>query len=309
MTRISVIIATHNRADLLSIALESVARQTLDPAAYEVIVVDNASTDKTAALIGQTSAGMPQLRYVLETRLGLSWARNAGLAAAQSPYVAYLDDDARAEPEWLEALLAAFEETTPKPQCVGGPVFLNWNGLPQRVPARFWSLLSYVSHGDRNRPLTDKEHLVGANIAFDRDALLKTGGFSTDLGRKGSKLLSGEEAQVVARIRQRGGVVFYAANAAVWHIVQPDRIRKSWLWRRIFWDGASQPVLDGVPERTRSYCALQAYRDLKRIGYFTLNAALALSRRDQERSLDFALYATQRAGRLRTHLLLLLGSA
>ena len=102
MTRISVIIATHNRADLLSIALESVARQTLDPTRYEVIVVDNASTDKTAALVKQMSTGMPQLRYIAEERLGLSWARNAGLAAAQSPYVAYLDDDARAEPIWLE---------------------------------------------------------------------------------------------------------------------------------------------------------------------------------------------------------------
>src|SRR5712671_6825521 len=105
MSRISVIIATHNRADLLAIALKSLARQTIPPAEYEVIVVDNASSDQTPAVVRQMSPAMPQVRYVFEERLGLSWARNAGLEAARAPYVAYLDDDAKAEPEWLEALL------------------------------------------------------------------------------------------------------------------------------------------------------------------------------------------------------------
>jgi len=305
--KISVIIATHNRADLVAVALESLAQQTIPGNEFEVIVVDNASSDHTPAVVQKMTAIIPRLNYVLETRLGLSWARNAGLEAAQGRLVAYLDDDARAEPGWLEALLAAFTLTTPAPACVGGPVFLNWGGLPKSVPARYWTLLSYVNYGDNDRPLSEKEYLVGANMAFDRQALIGVGGFSTQLGRQGSKLLSGEEAQVVSQIRRAGGSVYYAAKAAVWHIVQPDRVRPSWLWRRIFWDGASQPVLDGAAEKKRSYCALQAYRDVKRIVLFLLRSLIALCRRDQERSYDFALYATQRAGRLRTHLRLLLG--
>ncbi len=307
--KISVVIATHNRADLVSVALGSLAQQTLPADEFEVIVVDNASTDHTAAVVQKMSVAIPQLKYVLETRLGLSWARNAGLEAAKSPYIAYLDDDARAEPIWLEALLAVFNQAIPPPACIGGPVFLNWGGLPKTVPARYWTLLSYVNYGDGDRPLSEKEYLVGANMAFDRQALASVGGFSTQLGRQGSKLLSGEEAQVVSRIRQAGGSIYYAGKAAVWHIVQPDRVRPSWLWRRIFWDGASQPVLDGAAEQDRSYCALQAYRDMKRIVLFLARSAIALCRRDQERSFDFALHATQRAGRLRTHLLLLLGAA
>jgi glucosyl-dolichyl phosphate glucuronosyltransferase len=309
MPRISVIIATHNRAGLLAIALESLARQTLPASEFEVIVVDNASSDGTATLVAKMSAAMMNLRYISETRLGLSWARNAGLEGAQSRYVAYLDDDARAEPEWLEALLQVFTGTVPAPACIGGPVYLNWAGLPQRVPARYWPLLSYLNYGTEDRPLLEREYLVGANMAFQRELLVQIGGFSTQLGRQGAKLLSGEEAQVVALIRQQRESIWYASRAAVWHVVQPDRIRATWLWRRIFWDGASQPVLDGASAKSRSYCALQAVRDVKRMALFLLRAMAALCRRDQERSFDFALDATRRAGRLRTHLLLLLGAA
>ncbi|HEY4363708.1 MAG TPA: glycosyltransferase family 2 protein [Bryobacteraceae bacterium] len=308
MPRISVIIATHNRADMVRIALQSLIEQTVNRAAFEVIVVDNASRDHTASMVAEMSARMPHLRYAREERLGLSWARNRGLAEAQAPYIAYLDDDACAEPVWVDALLAALESPS-APQCVAGPVYLNWNGLPQNVPARYWSLLSYVHYGDRDRPLTATEYVVGANMAFDRAALDRVGGFPTNLGRHGSKLLSGEEAQVVAQIRAGGGEVHYAANAGVFHIVQPDRVKRVWLWRRMFWDGASQPVLDGAARQPRSYCALQAYRDVKRIGFFILRSAAACFCRDRDGRLDCALRATQRAGRLRTHLRLLLGVA
>jgi glycosyltransferase involved in cell wall biosynthesis len=308
MLALSVIIASHNRADLVAQALDSLVQQTVPQAEYEVIVVDNASTDHTAQVAKDKTDVIPGLRYIFEKRLGLSWARNAGMLAATGRYIAYLDDDATAEPQWIEALLAAFA-TQPAPACIGGRVELNWAGRPQSVPQRYWSLLTYLDYGTEDRPLTSKEYLVGANMAFERGALLRTGGFSTDLGRQGGKLLSGEEAQIVERIRQEGGLVYYASRATVWHLVQAERTRRSWLWRRIFWDGATQPVLDGAPRRTPSHCALQACRDMKRIVFFSLHCLAALARQDRQGGLDFALNATQRAGRLRTHLLLLFGSA
>jgi glycosyltransferase involved in cell wall biosynthesis len=305
---ISVIVATHNRADLLAIALQSLAEQTIAETAFEVIVVDNASRDDTFAVIQQMRRVLPRLRHVFEERLGLSRARNTGLEAARYPYVAYLDADVRAEPQWLQSLVSVFTNVTPTPACAGGPVFFDWAGLARTVPVRYWSLLSCVNYGTEDRPLVEKEYLVGANMAFNREILLSLGGFSTERGRKGTKLLSGEEAQIVSRIRQQGGRIHYAASAAVWHIMQPDRIQLSWLWRRIFWDGASQPLLDGAAAQPRSYCALQAYRDIKRIILFLLRAIAALGGCDRECFLDFALQATRRAGYLRTHLRMLLGS-
>ena len=90
---------------------------------------------------------------------------------------------------------------------------------------------------------------MGANMAFHRDALLELGGFDTNLGRKGSTLLSGEEAAIVHRLRQRGLPVYYCGRAVVWHAVPPARRRRRWLWKRMFWDGASQPLLDSGPGR------------------------------------------------------------
>ena len=96
MVQIAVIICTFNRADYLQQALQSLARQTLPLHQYQIIVVDNASTDETAQIVNQFTPELPNLRYLREPRLGLSIARNAGAAMATTPYLAYLDDDGRA---------------------------------------------------------------------------------------------------------------------------------------------------------------------------------------------------------------------
>ena len=91
---ISAVICTYNRADLLAGAIESLLEQTLNPAHREIIVVDNASTDGTRAVVEQFAPD--GVRYVLETRQGLGYARNRGWQEARGEFVAYIDDDARA---------------------------------------------------------------------------------------------------------------------------------------------------------------------------------------------------------------------
>src|SRR5215813_5826726 len=98
----SVVICTYNRLDHLVNSVESALHQTIDAANYEVIVVDNCSTDGTAEAIQKLIGEHPNLRYLYETRLGLANARNSGWQAAQGTYVAFLDDDAKAENNWLE---------------------------------------------------------------------------------------------------------------------------------------------------------------------------------------------------------------
>ena len=303
--RIAAVVCTHNRADYLERALASLARQSLPASEYEVLVVDNASTDGTARAVEAMAGHMPNLRYLREERLGLSWARNAGMNAARAPFLAYLDDDARAEPSWLARLARLFEETDPAPACVGGRVWLDWDGGPPAwLPPRYYSLYTYVDHGDEDRPLGEREYLVGANIAFRRDVLMGLGGFDPSLGRKGSMLLSGEESAVVGKIRERGLPVHYAATAAVWHAVPPSRRRRRWLWSRMFWDGASQPLIDSGAGRSRGHYFRQGYLDLRRIASFLLRGWLLAGRGGRERRLESLLAVVQRAGRLRTHLLL-----
>jgi glycosyltransferase involved in cell wall biosynthesis len=303
MARIAAIICTHNRAIFLRQALESLATQSLNPAEYEVVVVDNASADETAQVVKSFAAQIPNLRYIYEDRLGLSWARNAGAMATDADFVAYLDDDARAEPGWLEQVLQAFETNTPTPAVVGGRVWLNWDGPPPAwLPQRYWSVYTYLDHGPQARYLAPQEHLVGANLAFHRATLLAVGGFDPLLGRKGTSLLSGEEAAVLERLRGQHALIYYEPSALVWHAVPEARRRKRWLWARLFWDGASQPLLDYGAEQSRRFYSVQAYYDLRRSAFFSLQWCRALVGRDKERRLENALALVQRLGRLRTNL-------
>jgi glucosyl-dolichyl phosphate glucuronosyltransferase len=306
--RITAVICTHNRADYLEKALASLRDQSLAAEEFEVLVVDNSSNDRTAEVTHDMLRVTPNLRYLKEERLGLSWARNAGLEACRSPYLAYLDDDARADRDWLKNLLRVFE--TAAPACVGGRVWLDWGTAPPGwLPPRYFSLYTFVDYGSEDRPLGEREYVVGANIAFRCDALRALGGFDPNLGRKGGQLLSGEESAIVNKLREQGLPVHYAGSAAVWHAVPPDRRKRRWLWSRMFWDGASQPLIDSGVGRARRHYLDQGWVDLRRMTRFTLNGLFALCRGDRVGRLESSLAFIQRMGRLRTHLLLAAGKA
>ena len=120
---ISVIICTYNRADRLLLALEALTQQTLPSSAFEVLVVDNRSTDNTPAICRVFQERFANFRYVYEPIQGLSKARNTGWQLSQSLYIAYLDDDAIPCKEWVEAILNVFETVRPKPASIGGPIY------------------------------------------------------------------------------------------------------------------------------------------------------------------------------------------
>lgn len=305
---VSAIVCTHNRSSYLPRALESLATQTLPPCNYEVIVVDNASKDNSVETVEAFRDHISNLICLREERLGLSWARNAGAQRARGRYIAYLDDDARAEPQWLEMILRAFEGVNPTPAAVGGRVWLDWEPEPPAwLPRRYWSLYTYVDHGDQGHFLLDSEYLVGANIAFRKNTLLEMGGFDTHLGRQGATLLSGEEAALLRQLRERHWGVYYEPKAVVWHAVLDARRHKRWLWKRMFWDGASQPLLNYDIAQPRRFYALQAYYDLRRVVFFAFQWFHTFVRGDTDQCLDDGLSLVQRIGRLRANLALVFG--
>jgi len=305
--KISAIICTFKRPDYLRHALRSLCEQSLRREQYEIIVVDNAVEAETQQIVRDFDGGRVNLRYVTESKVGLSRARNTGLKAAAGRYIAYMDDDARADTSWLDALVTAFEQATPTPAAVGGRVWLDWQGeKPGWVPEQHLSLYTYVDHGSDAHSLENGEYLVGANLAFEKDALLSVGGFDPNLGRQGAVLLSGEEAAILAQLRQMGRGVYYEPAAVVWHSVDQSRKRPSWLLRRLFWDGASQPLID-VPARGRSRrsTSLNAYQDLRQCGRWSWEILSAVLKGRKDSAWDSLLGLSQRAGRLRTQIRLL----
>jgi len=122
---ISVIICTYNRADLLADVLQTVCEQSLERSEYEIIIIDNNSTDETPT-IGQSFVALyPNVRCFVEMKQGLSHARNRGWQEARGEYVAYIDDDCKVPPKWLACADTIISEHAP--DILGGPYFAFYN--------------------------------------------------------------------------------------------------------------------------------------------------------------------------------------
>ena len=238
--RISAIICTHNRSSYLKKAVQSLVDQTLPQELYEVIVVDNGSTDDTKAII-EGFNNFQNLRYIYEPILGLSQARNTGWQVAQGEYIAYLDDDAIACQEWLERIIRAFDTVEPRPGSVGGKVAPIWEARrPVWLAKQMELALTIIDWTDKAAFLTDDyQFLAGANVAYPREILKESGGFSTSLGRRGSNLLSSEEVLLKRYLARCNLGSYYDPEICVQHHILAQRLVKQWFYRRYYWQGIS----------------------------------------------------------------------
>lgn len=242
-------VCTYKRPKALARVLRSLQHQTLAPQRYEVIVVDNAPDGPEVESAMMESEGGMTLRYCIEPRLGLSFARNRGLREARAGVTAFIDDDAEASETWAESVLSAFANASARPLAVGGPVRPVWHTRqPSWLPETFLSTLSLVDYGAEARELNpEHEFLVGCNMAFDTAFLRESGGFAPDLGRRGTGLLGNEELHIQAGVLDRGGRLFYEPSALVRHHIQPERERWSWFLKRMY----AQAVSDVLLQRHR----------------------------------------------------------
>ncbi len=223
---ISVIVCTYNRSRLLSSCLESLTAQTLDREKYEVLVIDNNSTDATLQVATEYAAKNSHFTVVAEPTQGLSHARNRGWKEAAGQFVAYIDDDAKAHPDWL-AQMHAFIERNPHVEAFGGPFEAFFEAeLPQWFPPEYgrWSL------GDRERPIrVGEEFINGTNMVFRKGLLESLGGFKVTLGMTGRRLSYGEETRLLVDLAERGIPVYYLPGMQVAHLVAHYKANLGWL--------------------------------------------------------------------------------
>lgn len=246
--KISAIVCTWNNAQSLEATLESLARQQLPSViGYEVIVVDNNSTDDTAAVAKRFIARHGErFRYVQELAQGLSFARNRGVAESRAEIVAFIDDDAVAEPTWLAELLSAYEQH-PEAACVGGNVALRFP--PERKPAWYSHKLDAYLSGHDLPPLqarSSKDFPIGTNISFRKSVLQQLGGFHPLLGARplGRIKLQGDETQLCLRMLKQGMTIRSHPPARVVHAVTPNRLRKEYFLGLAKGNGYVQIILD-----------------------------------------------------------------
>jgi len=251
--RISAVICTYNRADYLRKSVKSICEQSLPKDEYEIIIVDNASTDNTSK-VAEEFTGLSNLRYIYEEEIGLAHARNKGWRSAHGEYVAYLDDDAIASSRWLANILEVFDTVRPKPGCVGGKVMPIWEAeRPSWLSDSKLGELTIVNWSDTPLILNRQQWLAGANMAFPKVLLEETGGFHPHFGRKGNRLSTGEEIFLLRQIRRKGLSCFYHPEISVHHHIPASRLTKRWFLKRAFWQGVSDTYMGILEESPRYY--------------------------------------------------------
>ena len=241
IVKISAIVCTYSNASLLRRTLDSLIKQTLPPQDYEIIVVDNNSTDNTSEVVRDFQERCShRIHYVLETTQGLSAARNTGIQQSSGPIISFIDDDAEADPDWLAAVVEAFRRN-PDAWGVGGNTFAIWDAKrPAWLTDDFLGNLSIQDRGSTERKLTVHEHILGTNCSFRREVFAEIGYFPTDLGRVGKSLLAGEEAELCRRIHLQGKSMYHIPSVIVYHHVTPERMRRSYFRKRCYLSGLSR---------------------------------------------------------------------
>jgi glycosyltransferase involved in cell wall biosynthesis len=235
--RITVGICTWNRASLLDRALESFQRLVVpERVEWELIVVDNNSTDDTAAVLNRHLGSVP-LRPLFEARQGKSVSCNTLLAAATGDLILWTDDDACPDPQWMVAMHRAFMEH--RADLVFGAVRPAWLApVPRWFGPRFWGNFALLDYGDAPFIVTDDDHpFYGVNYGIRTSVLRSIGGFREDIGPV-HEAGGGEDIELYVRARAANVRMAYDPSVIVGHMIEPWRCTRSFHRRRT-WRGST----------------------------------------------------------------------
>jgi glucosyl-dolichyl phosphate glucuronosyltransferase len=251
---LSVVICSYNRYSLLNQSVCAVQEsQSFDPDRMELIVVENTPLKQR-----QTMELAPGTRLVICEEVGLSNARNAGVAASAGEIVAFVDDDAIVGERWCSAVIEAFR-TFPEASVCGGRTLPRFSSAvrPRWYYEDLAHHLSCIDWGPKALPLSPGQWIVGANMAFRKKVFTEIGYFDPALGRKGdASLLSNEEIAMLRKVGREH--VYYIPDMVVEHIIPDQRLCVEWFRKRVFWQAISD-VLSGEVCRTSKQAASELF--------------------------------------------------
>lgn len=225
---ISIIVCTYNRDCYIRKTLDCLAKCDADRTDFEILLIDNNCTDNTANICHEFEvewSGKLNYRYFVETKQGLSNARNRGIDEARGDFIVYLDDDAFVAADYIRNLkrylvqykgLAAF----------GGKIdpYYESGVEPAWMSKWSYSWVSAIDYGTTVRPFTGNDYPIGANMGVRVDLAKKAGGFNPNLGRLGKNTMSGEEKDFFNKIKALGETILYFPDVSVQHCIPENRL-------------------------------------------------------------------------------------
>jgi glycosyltransferase involved in cell wall biosynthesis len=246
---LSVIIPTRNRESLLGLALQSLLAQTLSNTEYEVLVIDNGSTDSTREVVEAFVGRIRELRYFFEPIPGLHVGRHKGMKEARGDVLVYADDDIQATPTWLEAINECFRR--PDVALVGGNCYPNFECAPPAWLNNLWSnrnrtigghaivALSVLDLPEGRREVIP--YMVwGCNFSIRKQALIDAGGFHPDSMPDELIRFRGDgETHVSKYVLEQGLTCLFDSRASVHHAVPKGRMTFEYFRKRAFNQGVS----------------------------------------------------------------------
>jgi len=241
--QVTIVICTWNRARLLRAALESMTALGVPSGVeWEVLVVDNGSTDTTGDVLRDFAARLP-LRVCREPRLGLSHARNRAAREAAGAYLLFTDDDVLVGRDWLAEYVAAIQQF-PEASYFGAPVEIEFGAPPPRwIRANLPTLagvFAAIDLGRELRPLHRGEHPYGANMMIRRSVFADFS-FDPDLGPTGDSQIRGDEAALFRQLDAAGHRGYWVGAARVRHYIPPARLSTQYIWD--YYDGYGRTLV------------------------------------------------------------------
>lgn len=245
--KLTVIIPTFNRAQLLSKTLKSLADATR-PIGLEmsVTVVDNNSTDETKTAVDQWKDQL-DLKYVFETRQGKSRALNTGIENADCDLIGMIDDDEEVAEDWLVEIARVFLNRWEEVDFIGGRYTPRWEAPPPTwLPAQCTGVVGFSNPGEEELPYggSFKGMMPGGNAVVKLSAFREVGAYDEQLGPVGKDLMGCEDDDMYHRLLEVGKRGLYCPKLTIYHRVPAYRLTKKYFRKWCFGWGASQSVID-----------------------------------------------------------------
>lgn len=244
--KVSVIIPTLNRASHLKRALQSLVESDYDPKYFEIIIVDNGSTDDTHKISEQYNSGYPShcIKYIYDDEPGMLTGRHRGAVEAKAEILTFIDDDIKADKGWLKAIIDTFNN--PEVHLVGGrnlpeyeitpPHWLNWFWY-SHPNGKFCGSLSLLDFGEKQIEI-DPNFIWGLNFSIRKKTFLEVGGFHPDCIPQKLQHFQGDgETGLTRKIKEKGYKSIYQPKALVHHIIPAERLTYDYFDKRFFYQG------------------------------------------------------------------------